>query len=49
LRHIPIMKEWIKPEIELLEISQTLATCNVAGKVEGIDDLNDTLNCAATS
>jgi len=49
LRHIPIMKEWIKPEIELLEISQTLATCNVAGKVEGIDDSNDTLNCATTS
>jgi hypothetical protein len=43
------MKEWIKPEIELLEISQTLATCNVAGKVEGIDDAYDNINCATTS
>jgi len=43
------MKEWIKPEIELLEITQTQAICEVAGKVEGIDDSNDTLNCAATS
>jgi hypothetical protein len=43
------MKEWIKPEIELLPISQTLATCDVIGKVEGINDANDELNCAATS
>ncbi len=43
------MKEWIKPEIELLEISQTLAICNVAGKVEGITDSNNDIDCAATS
>ena len=47
--YIPVMKEWIKPEIELLEISQTLATCNVIGKVEGIIDSNDDIDCAATS
>lgn len=43
------MKEWIKPEIELLEINQTFATCDVVGKVEGILDANDEVNCAATS
>ena len=43
------MKEWISPEIELLPINQTLAICNIPGKLEGTGDVDNIADCAATS
>lgn len=46
------MKEWIKPEMELLEISKTAGICNstLPGKVQGTGDVDFPADCTpATS